>query len=244
MAFDFEWHSASGALTDDNRDYCGIAERQDAALYAIVDGATRGPHGGELARDLVCRLVDGFIAMDAPVTEDAVCDLLRQAHRDLRRQYAADSASYLIALAMEEGALTALYAGDCRLGRVVEGQAVHWLTGVHTLANATEDLPDAALSVHPNRHILTRSFRAREFQQPECAPCDLTTGDTLLLATDGFWAEMDTAIQAAFIKGHYPDSAQNHDDISCLVLRPGTARTADDTGEQENIYIRSGNNTP
>jgi hypothetical protein len=46
--------SFQGSLTDDNRDYCGISERPDATLYTVIDGSTRGPNGGNLARELAC----------------------------------------------------------------------------------------------------------------------------------------------------------------------------------------------
>jgi hypothetical protein len=54
MALQYEWLSFQGSLTDDNRDYCGISERPDATLYTVIDGSTRGPNGGNLARELAC----------------------------------------------------------------------------------------------------------------------------------------------------------------------------------------------
>jgi serine/threonine protein phosphatase PrpC len=242
MALHYEWHSFSGSLTDDNRDCCGIAERPDAWLAIVVDGSTTGPHGGELARELACRLVDGFLASDPPVTEQQICDLLRKAHEDLRLQYPADSASYFIAVHGEQGSLMTLHAGDCRIGRVGQDNAIEWLSGVHTLANATAPVSDAALAVHPGRHLLTRSFRPRQFEQPECGQCSLMPDEELVIATDGFWAGMDAARQADFIEGKLPASDDRLDDGSCLLLRQepdGSAGIAGKVYSGDNIYIRS-----
>ena len=203
MAFCYEWHSFSGSLTDENRDYCGIAEHPDAWLVIVIDGATIGPHGGELARELAYRLVDGFLASDSPVTEQQICDLLRKAHEELRRQYPADSASYFIAVQGGQDRLMTFHAGDCRIGKVGQDNAIEWISGAHTLANATAPLSDAALSIHPGRHLLTRSFRPRQFEQPECGQCFPMTGEKLVIATDGFWAEMDVSWQAEFIESAY-----------------------------------------
>ncbi|PLW81433.1 hypothetical protein CWI75_15495 [Kineobactrum sediminis] len=242
MALYYEWHSAPGSLTEENRDHCGIAERTDAWLAIVIDGSTTGPHGGELARELACRLVDGFFASGPPVTEQQICDFMRKAHEDLRRQYPADSASYFIAVQSEQNRVMTFHAGDCRIGKVTQDNAIEWLSVAHTLANATAPLSDTALSVHPGRHLLTRSFRSRHFERPECDQCSLLPGEMLVIATDGFWAEMDATKQADLIEGNLPVSVDRVDDVSFLLLRQQSNGSAGSTGKvysEDNIYVRT-----
>ena len=242
MALHYEWHSVPGSLTAENRDYCGIAERPDAWLAIVIDGSTAGPHGGELAKELASRLVEGFLASGPPVTEQQICGLMRTAHEGLRRRYPADSASYFIAVQSEQDRVMTFHAGDCRIGKVGQDNAIEWFSGVHTLANATAALSDAALSVHPGRHLLTRSFRPRKFEQPECGQCSLLPDEKLVIATDGFWAEMDAATQADFVKGNLPAAEDRVDDGSFLLLRQQPDGSAGLTGKvhpKENTYIRA-----
>lgn len=240
----YEWQSFQGTLTDDNRDYCGIAERPDATLFAVIDGSTHGPQGGDLAKDLACHLVDKFMVLDKPVTKQNVLAILQQTHRKLRFQYPADSASYFIMVQADDDQVMVIHAGDCRLGRLLnQKQSIDWLTTVHTLANAITDLSDAELSAHPNRHLLTRSFRPRQFVHPEYCQFSLFPDDSLVIATDGFWAEMDSAMQTEFLKGNYSSLEKIRDDRSCLLLHrklpDSTADVAKIINNQENIYIQS-----
>lgn len=243
MVLQYEWQSFQGTLTDDNRDYCGIAERLDATLYAVIDGSTRGPHGGDLAKELACNLIDKFIALDKPATKPDVLAFLEETHKKLRFQYPADSASYFILIQTGESQVMIIYAGDCRLGRLKQDQSIDWLTTTHTLANAITDLSDEELSSHPNRHLLTRSFRPQCFIQPEYCQFSLLPNDTLVIATDGFWAELDSAMQTELLKGNYAPSEQIRDDRSYLLLqrRPLDLRIemVNKINNQENIYIRS-----
>jgi serine/threonine protein phosphatase PrpC len=242
MALQYEWQSFQGSFTDGNRDYCGISERPDATLYTVIDGSTRGPNGGDLARELACRLVDQFLILDKPVTEPHICNLLQKIHEDLRHTYPGDSASYIIVIQANNKVMT-IHAGDCRLGRIGQDKSIDWLTGAHTLANAIINLSDTELAAHPNRHQLTRSFRPQRFQRPEYCQFPLVTNDTLLIATDGFWAEMDSAMQMEFLDGKFTLSEQRRDDRSCLLLRrrPSdfTTEVTNEINNQANIYIKS-----
>ena len=112
-----------------------------------------------------------------------------------------------------------IHAGDCRLGRIKQDKSIDWLTRAHTLANAITDISDTELAAHPNRHQLTRSFKPQRFYQPEHREYPLVENEALLVATDGFWAEMDSAMQVEFLEGKFTPSEQRRDDRSCLLLR-------------------------
>jgi serine/threonine protein phosphatase PrpC len=219
MAQAFHWHSYQGTLTSDNRDYCGIAEREDAKFYAVLDGATSGPDGAALAKELACYLVDGFFDERPPVTKTDICGLLAQAHEKLRCRYPSDSASYFILIQPTSGPALTLHAGDCRLGKLNQDNSVSWLNAIHCLANATAPMTDAEIAVHPNRHQLTRSFRPRKFQEPEAGEYSIGSNETFVIATDGFWAELNAAQQTQLLEGQFVSSGEDADDISVLVLK-------------------------
>ncbi len=242
MAFEHEWHSLQGTLTRDNRDYCGIAERPDATLYVVIDGATRGPCGGDLARELACHLVDQFLEMDEPFARIQISRLLQNIHAKLCRRFPADSASFFILVQTNDRQIMTAHAGDCRLGRMRPDKSVEWLSKAHTLANAVDDLSDTALIAHPNRHCLTRSFRAGRLPNPEYGEFSFLPDDTLLIATDGFWAELNSSGQTEFLEGTFTSSEKEADDKSCLILGNRVSREAielpDQAGKSDNLYFR------
>lgn len=239
MVLGYEWHSFQGTGTKDNRDYCGIARRIDWTMSVVIDGATRGPSGGELARELACRLVDQFLGHEVPVDTAQICNQLQLAHTDLRHRYPADSASYLIMIDTHDGQLMTAHAGDCRLGKLRHDKSIEWLTKPHCLANATTHLAETELAAHANRHQLSRSFRPRRFQEPEYGHVAYLPDDVLLIATDGFWAEMNSLEQSELLEGKYRPSGSVGDDRSCLLLR-ATSKTgkAEQVKNSENIYIQ------
>ncbi|KSV91484.1 hypothetical protein N181_31015 [Sinorhizobium fredii USDA 205] len=70
----------------------------------------------------------------------------------------------------------------------------------------------------PTRHLLTRSFRARRFEPPDIVTHAEFSG-SLLLATDGFWAEQSEKDQARFLGGDKSSTETERDDRSVLLLR-------------------------
>gem|GEM_PF-442651 len=216
---EYVWHSRQGNLTPDNRDYCGISKADGTTLCVFADGATGCPAGGDLAKTLVCRLLEGFLRLSQPASIDGMVGLLLEAHADLRRKHPADSASYIIALMGEGPTVTTLHAGDCRLGRLTNQGSIRWLTPVHTLANAIQELDERALRLSPDRHLLTRSFRAKRFQIPDCVIHEFDERDRgLLIASDGFWADLPEDEQLELLQGIPTGKLSSPDDVSCLFL--------------------------
>ena len=162
-------------------------------------------------------LLKKFMKLDGVPSSVTMLDLLKCAHFDLRRQHPADSASYIIAIQDNDWSVTTLHAGDCRLGRITQSGSIQWLTKVHTLANAILDIADHELRSHPNRHQVSRSFRGRRFMCPECNVFDLQHSDRgLLLASDGFWANLSEDEQLMGLQGVTANDAVFDDDVSVL----------------------------
>lgn len=91
-----------------------------------------------------------------------------------------------------------LCAGDCRLG-VLNNKSIQWLSPVHTGANPSGNDFKNSMSLVPERHILTKSLNLRRKFEPEAFELDTSTDDIFVVATDGFWMELDEAQQQSFI---------------------------------------------
>lgn len=217
MGIDVGWRSQAGVRTDDNRDCGGVGIRGDEALCVIADGSSTAPDSGALTRAIIRELVDWYVASDPAVNKEALLAQLPLIHERLSKRHPRASASYLIVHIGIDGKGIVLHAGDCLLGCRDDKGAVQWLTRPHTLANATGDIPIAEIADLPSRHRLTRSFRSREYLAPEIA--EIGIEKELLLATDGFWADLRPNDQARFAEGEEIPLPANGDDRSILRIR-------------------------
>lgn len=219
MAIEIHWRTRPGGRTADNRDFAGIGVRAGTAFCILLDGSTRGRDSGRLVRAIARAMVDRFIEGDGMESADDVIAGLRETHRALARTWPQASASYAILLTREDRPALALHAGDCLVGSAEPGRGPAWLSRPDTLANAVAEPSIGDLRTDPARHRVTRSFRAREFMAPTVL--ELPRPIEPVLATDGFWADLDAAAQADFLNGAAPDPGVEGDDRSCLHVRLG-----------------------
>lgn len=217
MGIDVSWHSQTGKRTTDNRDCGGIGIRDNEALCIVLDGSTTAPDSGVLARQITRDMVDWYVTSGDAITTDSLTARIRQVHGTLSRQYPLASASYMMVHIDSQNTLLGLHAGDCLLGRRDGPDKIEWLIQPHTLANATGHIPVATIAGLTTRHRLTRSFRAREFMAPDAA--ELSFEKEIVLATDGFWADLSTQDQARFLEGQSVPMPIDGDDRSALRIR-------------------------
>jgi serine/threonine protein phosphatase PrpC len=189
MAGEITWRSEQGTHTKDNRDQCGVGLREDATLCIVLDGSTSGDNSGEFARQIAQNLIEWFVVA-GEVTTEAIIDGVR-----------------------------VLHAGDCLAGVRVGSSPIDWRTIPHTLANATDEMSIEDLARSPLRNRITRSFRSREFVMPEVSDLALASDQTLVLATDGFWAALDYEQQAQFLAGEALPKQGACDDCSVLEVK-------------------------
>lgn len=162
-------------------------------------------------------MVDWFVSTEQAITVAVLTAQLRATHAELARDFRRDSASYLLIHVGDGQEALILHAGDCLVGHCSPTDQVSWLVQPHTLANALTPMKINELAKDTSRHRLTRSFRSREFVEP--AFCSIPADKTaLLVATDGFWAELDHAQQNAFIHGRLAEQAGERDDRSILQI--------------------------
>lgn len=239
MRAEFQWRTQKGTRTTDNRDCAGIGVNAQGSLMIVTDGSTAGKVSGELARALVKETVDWFAA--APVVSaETLRDFLRELHRELAPGFPRGSTSYLIVILGEKDCFAA-YAGDCTLG-IFDGKgALLWITAPHTLANAVNELPLADIAKSKTRHLLTSSFRSKEFIAPTIERIEVSNG-RLVLATDGFWAELGPDQQTSFLDSGRREQTGDQDDCSALLIRFSQLENMGEVhlvgGGPDTIYVR------
>jgi len=239
MGSEINWYSKQGLHTDDNRDFCGVGLRSDATLCIVLDGSSSGANSGKLALLIARDLIDWFM-ITGQVTLEAIINRLRHIHTDLSTQFRRDSASFVIALLAEENVVQVLHSGDCLAG-IHEGKvSIDWRTQPHTLANPVDDMLIADIAASPVRHRLTRSFRSREFIRPDASELAIKGDEQLILATDGFWAALDSEDQVQFLAGQELPHAEDRDDCSVLSLQFSDGQSCKVGGEDvNNLYVVS-----
>jgi PPM family protein phosphatase len=219
MEMQLDWRSQQGTKTGDNRDYGGVGIRPDGVLCLALDGSTSGPKSGELAGQIARDVIDWYVATDENVTAETLTAQLRKTHGSLSKRFPLDTASYVIVRLARTGPALVLHAGDCLLGQWKGKSPLQWLIGPHTLANVIDEILISEIAKNHVRHRLTRSFRAREFIPPDVTEIKVEQGSSLIAATDGFWAELNSEEQAMLMRGQIFPVIGEADDRSVLTLR-------------------------
>jgi serine/threonine protein phosphatase PrpC len=241
MTLQIRWHCRNGTRTADNRDHAGIGIRGDAVLAIVLDGSTSGSASGDFAREIARRMVDWFVTGAAEVTADTLIAQLRMTHAALATDFRTDSASYSLLHLEATGPALVLHAGDCLVGRHEEDGRIAWLMQPHTLANPLLPVAIESVAKDPARHRLTRSFRSKRFIAPDLNSIQLDDRP-LLVATDGFWADLEAHQQVAFIEGLAGAVEQDRDDcgaLSILRAKSGSEIELIDVGSAPNFYVRA-----
>lgn len=239
MACDIEWITYKGTITKTNQDYCGIAIRDDHVLYCVVDGSSRNDQSGSLANEFVKALMDKFVEKAEINSVNSIISLLNELSEKFKTSHPAGRLSFLILFYSGCEEISAIHAGDCRMGKIKSDNLIIWLTRVHTLANALKDIEEAELRKRDDRHVLTRNFRPGRPCDPEVTRVTVVREDTYIMSTDGLWADLNAEQKASFMgEGFYP-SNNDRDDASCLILKKISTKdvVAQAYGNGKNIYI-------
>ncbi|WP_299048853.1 protein phosphatase 2C domain-containing protein [uncultured Tateyamaria sp.] len=239
MTAELHWRSKRGRRTDDNWDYCGVGFRSEATLCVVLDGSSRKPKSGELVRLVAKDLIDWFVQTEGQVSSDEIIGQMHIIHDARLPNLQQASASYLIMLITRYQAPIIFHAGDCLFGNVDTEGLIEWLMQPHTLANATCDLSIAKL-VHSNiRNRLTRSLRANEFMTPEITTIPAKQGETLIVATDGFWAGLNQEEQRCFLVDEGCYEGDDLDDCSALkiTINDAVRKPHVTTTTPDNLYV-------
>jgi serine/threonine protein phosphatase PrpC len=239
MDFNYRWHSFSGSNTIDNWDYCGTCAFNKYNLFILTDGATSSPQGGELAKELTLSIIEKFRKTNSNISKQLIISWLKEIHQALRLKYICDCTSYLIAIVTPEENLYTFHAGDCLLGRLIGNQKIEWQLSPHTQANYAGKVDPISISKDPYRNLLTRSFRGKSFIDPEFNCSAITPDDQLILATDGFWADLSVSNQLKLLEGNFEPNNEP-DDVSYLVIQRKSNGNGSSVLSPENFFTGFG----
>ncbi|MCO7503870.1 MULTISPECIES: protein phosphatase 2C domain-containing protein [Pseudomonas] len=217
--------TVKGQAREDNRDALGALFDGVRGVFVIADGTSR-PGSGDLARTLTNhlindyqnRLAQGFSDSSRESVALLLRGLMQDAHASLYSNGFEGSASYLVAVVVA-GFLAVAYEGDCCAGVVMSGGTVSWLTAPHCLANWRRDRSHRQLATDSGRHHISRCFKARKQPDPEIVTRAMGKGEKLVLATDGFWADLSDMVQARLLEADWTAAPEVDDDASWIVVQ-------------------------
>ena len=197
--------STKGTKRIENRDYVGLLINKKYTICIIVDVSTQSIPGTEFARYFINSVI-GSIQQLETITPESVTQILKEFQQGLRSNYLHISASYLCFFWCSETNLAwSLILGDCRLG-LLQSNSIDWVTPVHTGANPYGDTFTDKMKGLPERHIVTRSLHARGSTSPELVALLINPQKTVIIASDGYWAEISLRKQFNILSGQKIDT--------------------------------------
>jgi serine/threonine protein phosphatase PrpC len=192
------WHYRSVARTDTGRvrlrNEDNVISRAEAHLWAVVDGMgghSRGDWASGLIKDelLSIALEDGLETRTA-----AVRDRLAHAHQRIRSEATkGPCGSTVVALVIEDGAFSCLWAGDSRLYRAANGH-LERLTRDHSVVEelvAAGAISPSRARNHPLSNRITRAVGIEPTIMLDDITGDVESGDRFLLSSDGLHGLLD-----------------------------------------------------
>ncbi|MAY43488.1 MULTISPECIES: hypothetical protein [unclassified Neptuniibacter] len=151
---------------------------------------------------------------------DSLLQELKRIQKTLQKEHISDYASLLLVVQHENLMLVNNW-GDCLLGRINGATTIDWLTVPHTAANKTDpDKPIEEIILDDQRHRLSRSFKARRYEQPDIYTIEIKGGEKIILASDGFWACVNETDQQDLLNHPYKKIEPVEDDVSFIIFKP------------------------
>ncbi|MGC9155738.1 MAG: Stp1/IreP family PP2C-type Ser/Thr phosphatase [Ferrimicrobium sp.] len=188
--------SDRGLVREANEDYAAAVEDQETVggvLFLVADGL-----GGHDAGEVASRLaVETAVATWRTSSEKSIKNRLRNAFR-LANQAVLDEAlrchnngmaTTLTALAISSDTALVAHVGDSRC-YLIRGRKVEQLTSDHSQVGEMMRrglISPAEAASHPARSVLTRCLGRELAISPDVTQRQLTTGDVLVLCSDGLW---------------------------------------------------------
>lgn len=181
--------SDAGCVRTNNEDYYLIAP--DFGLYVVADGMG-GAQAGEHASKLAAETVRESVSMSQSTRPETLLRAFEEANRRVLRAAAADSklegmGTTLVAALQSGGELLIASVGDSR-AYILDGGELFIITEDQTWVHEVGrrlGLDDAALKVHPMRHVLTMAIGVSAQLRVHTYAVKVTRGLQLLLCSDG-----------------------------------------------------------
>jgi len=198
--------SDPGRVRANNEDYYLIAP--NLGLYIVADGMG-GEQAGECASRLAAETVADFLASTDRLADDALAAAFEEANRCVSGASASASqlqgmgTTLVAALTRQEDVLIAS-VGDSRVYLFEDG-ALRMITEDQSWVNDVGrrlGLDEAALKVHPFRHVVTMAIGVSAPLQVRSYVLRPRAGSVLLLCSDGLHGVVDDHCIEAVLAGH------------------------------------------
>jgi len=234
------YRTQQGSERTDNKDCFSIIDTEFGTWIFVIDVATSSIATAELAENFsnhfhahlqgLLKRRDSLYSVDTsqekPIhdsyfeEEEHRNQVIQKAFSATKKALKLGVASFLSLYRSEHSnRIFGFCAGDCRLG-LLNNKSIQWLSPVHTGANPLANDFESPMTLLPERHILTKSLNLRRKFDPETFELETSDEDIFVLATDGFWMELNEVQQQTFI--NKPDTSFGDkyliDDTSVLLV--------------------------
>jgi PPM family protein phosphatase len=182
--------SDAGCVRTNNEDYYLIAP--EFGLYVVADGMG-GAQAGEHASKLAAETVLESVSMAPSIRPETLLRAFEEANRRVLRAAATDTklegmGTTLVAALQSGDSLLVASVGDSRAYVLLEGDQLLVITEDQTWVHEVGrrlGLDDAALKVHPMRHVLTMAIGVSAQLRVHTCGIKVTPGMQMLLCSDG-----------------------------------------------------------
>lgn len=226
-----------GRLRNSNQDSLFCEENpvgQFPNLFLVADGM-----GGHQAGDMASRLcieqvVHSMMSASARTPVSALEGAVASANEKIYAQSKQDTSlsgmgTTLVGVTIEEGVAYIVNVGDSRL--YVLKDSLQQITVDHSLVEEmvqSGEIQKEEMRTHPNKNIITRALGTGEIVQPDCFEIEVTSGDVILLCSDGLSNMLEDTKIEQIIREHTDDMKLAGE---CLVEQ------ANEAGGKDNISV-------
>jgi serine/threonine protein phosphatase PrpC len=186
----FLCHSQQGINNASNGDYISAFEYEEGVLILLIDIATASPLDEVKFVGSLNKLVQQSVTTETIKSSDIFLSTFEQIVAALKEVFKIGCASLITAYVSKNSTSVWGYTiGDTRIGKL-GGDDIAWLTNVHTGANPLGEFFTEEMKSAPERHLLTRSLNMQRPFNPDYYKIDLSDKQSLVIASDGFWADL------------------------------------------------------
>ncbi len=224
---DIDWLSRQGNTHQSNNDAVAVGIRNNKLVIVIMDAAEKGTNPSTFSKHWVTILTRTFLSKPDLYSEPETIHQLKEKHNTLKKQnFRLEVASFcLVEINLNTLKGNIVWLGDCRIGISISHD-IQWINKPHNLINQHQ------ITAIPNElcnpYVLTRSLKARRFEEPDFLSFSLEQKHELHLSTDGYWRE------------HLEDNtplAHCEDDVSRLRIRNIKNKSIKQTHEVFNFFL-------
>ena len=208
-----------GSKKTHGEDVCTYVIVDSSYIFMIGDGHSSKKNSADFANSWINFMKSSFHdrkihLLSIERTKIDLKDLLAAFQKQHRIAYPA-AMSFLILIITEQWA-GIFFVGDCRIG-FLENNLINWLNPVDRLVYCFQNFSDSEKENHPEKNKLTRSFKAKRFEWDSISYQNIKIeSQNLILATDGFWSDLDLHQQISLISSGTINPID--DDISYICI--------------------------